>query len=273
MKFYNEVSPLLKRYIRHYWHVNSKGTDFYGENILLPMDHVDLIMSIKGDTVYNNGRDCHPERIHFHGIRKKSVKVTQRGKLLSIGISFTPWGFYFFIQQPMSQFVNKTINLSDINYSLWKDLSDRLERFDGLGLSEFVTSIEKSLIKHLNPTEKEHNECRTIEEFLSVKDINVMEFCKSHQISLRKLERIFEKYIGISPKRFKEVIRFEESSKDVLYNNESSLTDISYKHGFYDQSHFGKVFKNYTNYSPRHFQSDKPALKSHINYNYEQDKH
>lgn len=269
MQFNNEVTPLLKRYIRHYWYVYSKGTDFYSENLLLPMDHVDLIMSIGDDFVYDNGKSIQPERIHFHGIRKKSVKVTQRGKVQSIGLSFTPWGFYFFIKQPMSQFVNKTINLSDINYPLWKELSDHLNQFDGF--SKFVKSIEKSFIKHLNATKKEQIDCRIIEEFLRVKDTNVMEFCKTNRVSLRKLERIFKKYIGINPKRFKEVIRFEESSKDVLYSNESSLTDISYKHGFYDQSHFGKVFKTYTNYSPRNFQSDKPALKSHMSYDYEQD--
>ena len=262
MEFYNEVTPLLKRYIRHYWHVYSEETDFYSESLLLPMDHVDLIISIGGDFVYDNGKSIRPESIHFHGMRKQSVKVTQRGKVQSAGISFTPWGFYFFIRQPMSQFVNKIINLSDVNDPLWEELSYHLDQFDGF--SRFVKSIEKSFVTHLNATKKEQLDCRTIEEFLSVQDTNVMAFCKTNQISLRKLERIFKKYIGIGPKRFREVIRFEESSKDVLYSNESSLTDISYKHGFYDQSHFGKVFKNYTSYSPRHFQSNKPALKETV---------
>lgn len=169
----------------------------------------------------------------------------------------------------MSQFVNKTVDLSAINYPPWKELSDHLDQFEGF--SKFVKSIEKSFINHLNGTTKEQTDCRIIEEFLKVKDINIMEFCKTNQISLKKLERIFKKYIGITPKGFKEIIRFEQSPKDVLYSSDSSLTDISYKHGFYDQAHFGKVFKNYTNYSPRNFQSDKPALKSHMNYDVEND--
>jgi len=94
MQFNNEVTPLLKRYIRHYWYVYSKGTDFYSENLLLPMDHVDLIMSIGDDFVYNNGKSIQVERIHFHGIRKKSVKITQKGRVKSIGISFF-LGFLF----------------------------------------------------------------------------------------------------------------------------------------------------------------------------------
>lgn len=269
MQFFNEVSPLLKKHIRHYWYVWSNGTNLYSENLLLPMDHVDLIMAIDDPFVYDNTKMIQPERIHFHGIRMSPLEVTQKGKIQSLGISFTPWGFYFFVKQPMNQYVNKIVNLSDINYSLWKELSDHLYQFQGF--SKSVKLIEESLAKYLKITTREQIDCRIIEEFLELNETNVKNFCYTHGISVKKLERIFKKYIGISPKRFIEVVRFEESSKDVLYNNESSLTDISYKHGFYDQSHFGKVFKSYTNYTPKNFQSDKPALKSYISYDCEQD--
>lgn len=61
-----------------------------------------------------------------------------------------------------------------------------------------------------------------------------------------------------------DIVRFEQCRRDIIYNNESRLTDISYKYGYYDQSHFVKVFKGYTYYAPREFQLHKPALKSYL---------
>ncbi|MCG8482535.1 MAG: helix-turn-helix domain-containing protein [Clostridia bacterium] len=269
MKFFNEVTPLLKKYIRHYWHVCGKETEGYSENLLLPMDHVDLIITIGNAFAYGNKKKIHPERIHFHGIRTSPLKLIQKGEIQSIGVSFTPWGFYFFGKQSMDQYVNKIVNLSDVNYSLWKELSDHLNQFEGF--SEGVKQMEKSLIKHLKAEAREQIECRIIEKFLELDNPNIKDFCETNEISIRKLERMFTKYIGVSPKRFMEVVRFEESSRDVMYNNDSSLTDISYKHGFYDQSHFLKVFKSYTHYTPRNFRTDQPSLKTNMKYDGEED--
>lgn len=264
IQFFNEVNPLLKEFIRHYWYVNGEERESSSQK-LLPMDHVDLIMPMGHPFVYGeNERLCQSESIHFHGIRESSLQITQSGTIQALGISFTPWGFYFFAKQSMSQYVNRIVNLSDVNHLLWEELFDHMVQFDEP--SEFVKSIEESLIKCINVKDREQIDCRIIEEFIESDGLNIKEYCEANGISIRRLERIFRKYIGISPKSFMNVVRFEESARDVMYDNGSSLTDISYKHGFYDQPHFAKVFKGYTDYTPRDFQSDKPALKSHLDY-------
>lgn len=269
MQFFNEINPSLKKHIRHYWYVSGEGEEVNNEHLLLPMDHVDLILTIGNLFVYGNKKKIQPERIHFHGIRKRPIKLTQSGKTQSIGVSFTPWGFSGFTKQPMSQYVNKIVNLQEINYSLWDELADHINQF--AEPLECVKLIDKSMAKHVNVTLRKQNDCKIIEKFLELNSPIIKDFCETNGISIRKLERIFTKYIGVSPKMFMEIVRFEESSRDVLYNK-SSLTDISHRHGFYDQSHFGKVFKSYTDYTPRNFRSDKPSLKSHMNYDCEQDK-
>lgn len=265
IQFFNEVNPLLKEFIRHYWYVNGEERESFSQNLLLPMDHVDLIMTMGNPFVYGeNARMRQPQSIHFHGIREHSLQITQWGKIKALGISFKPWGFYFIAKQSMSQYVNRIVNLSYVNHSLWEELSDYMVEFDKP--SEFVKAIEDSLLNCINVKYREEIDCRIIEEFIESDCINIEMYCRDNGISTRKLERIFRKYVGISPKRFMNVERFEESARAVMYDNESSLTDISYKHGYYDQPHFTKVFKGYTDYAPRHFQSDKPALKEHLDY-------
>lgn len=264
IQFCNEVNPLLKGFIRHYWYVNGEERESSNQK-LLPMDHVDLIINMADPFVYGgNKTTCQPDSIHFHGIRQRAIPLTQSGKIQAIGISFKPWVFYFLAKQSMSQYVDNIVNLKDVNYYLWKDMSNCMLQLDEP--IELVKSLEKELIGDLHVKNQEEIDCRFIEEFIESNTVNIRNYCEAHELSIRRLERIFRKYIGISPKLFMNIVRFEESARDIMYSNESSLTDISHKHGYYDQPHFVKAFKSYTEYAPREFQSDKPALKSHLNY-------
>jgi len=261
IQFFNEINPILKPFIRHYWYVNSEIKESSSQ-LLLPMDHVDLIMTIGKPFVYSD--KLQPDNIHFHGFRETPIEVTQSDKIQALGISFTPWGFYFFARQAMNSYTNKIVALKDVAPSLSKELYAHLAQFDDP--STFIPLIESSLIKKIYSDDKNISDCKIIEAFINCNPVNINGYCKTKDISIRKLERIFNKYIGISPKRFMNVIRFEESTRDIIYDPETSLTDISYKNGYYDQPHFVKVFKEYTNYAPREFKTDKPALKSHFDY-------
>jgi AraC-like DNA-binding protein len=55
--------------------------------------------------------------------------------------------------------------------------------------------------------------------------------------------------IGISPAAFTSVIRFNKSLELVL-NTTQSLTAIAYDCGYYDQAHFIKEFKKFTDITP-----------------------
>ncbi|WP_105614706.1 helix-turn-helix domain-containing protein [Vallitalea okinawensis] len=263
MQFFNNVNPLLEKFIRHYWYVYAEENESFKQKLLLPMDHVDLIMTLGDSFIYaRNEEKYEPESIHIHGIRESSVQITQPRKIQALGISFTPWGFYFLAKQPMNQFINKIVNLSVINHLLWNELFAHMMEFNNP--SEFIKTIEQSLIKYIETNEREELDCKIIEDFLQCSTIK--DYCEINGISIRRLERIFTKYIGTSPKKFMDIIKFEESARGVMNDKASRLTDLSYKYGYYDQPHFTKVFKGYTYYSPRDFQSKKPALKSDLHY-------
>lgn len=263
IRFFNEVDPSLKPFIRHYWYVNNDENITLSQNLLLPMDHVDLIMNIGTPCIYGEHPNlCKPENIHFHGIREHASKITQWGRLRSFGITYTPWGFYFFTKKPMGQYVDRIVNLRETNAMLCQELSAHIAQFHNP--SSFIKQMEKSLMKSVRATEEELDECSIIENFMASDLPHIQTYCERNGLSTRKLERLFSKYIGVSPKRFMNIVRFEECARDIISGNESSLTDISYRNGYYDQPHFVKNFKGYTGYAPRDFQSDKPALKSHF---------
>lgn len=69
-------------------------------------------------------------------------------------------------------------------------------------------------------------------------------------LSERTLERNFLAETGLSPKQFAKIIQFQTSLTKLTGTNDESLTAIGLDSGFNDQSHFIRVFKQYTGQTP-----------------------
>jgi transcriptional regulator GlxA family with amidase domain len=68
-------------------------------------------------------------------------------------------------------------------------------------------------------------------------------FAASHQISLRTLQRYFERYTGISSKKAVQIIRIRKALSHLI----ASPQDFHYsKYGYYDQSHFLKHLHSFS---------------------------
>jgi AraC-like DNA-binding protein len=85
--------------------------------------------------------------------------------------------------------------------------------------------------------------------------LSINELREKIKVTERTLERRFTAEVGVSPKQFAKMIQFQNSLIDVTTQDFNSLTDIAYKNGFTDQSHFTKVFKAYTGKTPKKFKA------------------
>ncbi len=70
----------------------------------------------------------------------------------------------------------------------------------------------------------------------------------------RKLERVFTEYLGISPKKFSNIVKLHIFLKYLKTKFEtSSLNTIGYEAGYYDQPHLIREFKKYTGLTPSQY--------------------
>jgi AraC-like DNA-binding protein len=72
-------------------------------------------------------------------------------------------------------------------------------------------------------------------------------------ITERTFERQFTARVGIGPKQFAKIIRFQNSLSEITDQDLDKLTDVVYNNGFSDQSHFIKTFKEFTGKTPGEF--------------------
>lgn len=72
-------------------------------------------------------------------------------------------------------------------------------------------------------------------------------------ISHRQMERKFQLAVGMSPKLFSRLIRFSSTLRTFQDQSVMSLTDLSYRCGYFDQSHFIRDFKFFSGLSPKQY--------------------
>lgn len=75
--------------------------------------------------------------------------------------------------------------------------------------------------------------------------LNASLLAKEVFVSSRHLERLFHEYIGITPKKLINLIRYQFLWNELLRNPEFKILEGVYRYGYADQSHLSREFKRY----------------------------
>ncbi|TGM09844.1 AraC family transcriptional regulator, partial [Leptospira stimsonii] len=68
-----------------------------------------------------------------------------------------------------------------------------------------------------------------------------------------KLQREFQKRIGVSPRELRSLFRFNQVKNRLMDNSHLSSLEIALSSGYYDQSHFIRDFKKYAKLNSSEF--------------------
>ena len=82
--------------------------------------------------------------------------------------------------------------------------------------------------------------------------VDLEKVANSAGISLRQAERLYKRAVGISPKFFSRIVRFNYIFK-VMETHEESWIRVALQSGYFDQSHFIKNFKEFTGEEPSNY--------------------
>ncbi len=69
-------------------------------------------------------------------------------------------------------------------------------------------------------------------------------------VSPRQLERLFGELVGVSPKKFAGLVRYQQVWRAVLFERDFNVQDAVHRFGFTDQSHLLRDFKRFHSLSP-----------------------
>jgi AraC-like DNA-binding protein len=181
------------------------------------------------------------------------------GELGMLVVVLQPYGIYNLLHLTASELTNNVIPLTDLFGRDAMLLEDRVLHADHL--HHIIKTVEEFLLKKAvnlkdaDPVFEEsldliyrHKGILTIEELL-----------KKIPVTERQLERKYNKYIGTSPKKFSDIIKFQHFLK-LLHRPDQKLTGVVYDCGYYDQSHLSNYFKKTTGLTPRQYKMDHLLL-------------
>ena len=72
-------------------------------------------------------------------------------------------------------------------------------------------------------------------------------------VNERTFQRLFKKYVGVTPNQYRRICQFQVSFSQLRSNEFDKLTDVAYDNGFADQSHFIRSFREFTQTTPNDY--------------------
>jgi len=93
-------------------------------------------------------------------------------------------------------------------------------------------------------------------------NITITQLAEEVGYSTRYLRKQFEDHIGISPKLFCQIVRFQSSLNMLLRTTHYTLNDVIHENGYYDQAHLIHEFRNFGCMTPYQLTGQKSCLKT-----------
>ena len=267
MKFHIiQPTGFLKNHIRHYCFMESGLHDGDVTERVIPTENIQLMFHYRNPFVVfqsNNILRKQPRSI-ISGLSNSFSDVSTNGSTGVVFISFFPTGACQFFDFPLSELENLSVDLCD----LLKEETTRIE--EELSYTDTLTGkvkvIEEFLVRRFAPI-------APYDQKIINKGIDVIKCCKGQisatslandlSLTTKSLERKFSQYLGKTTKQLVKLIRFQQVLHDFSYHKHITLTEIAYRNGYYDQSHFIRDFKTHSGFTPKEFITRYPGFSLH----------
>jgi AraC-like DNA-binding protein len=254
--------PLLKNYIKFFWELHIENAQL--NHKIIPQRNINLRFNLNETAQYlcSDGQEQLLEDIYFQGMQDhfRNIHLKVNGKVDVLGICFFSDGFYPFIKIPVSEFKNQVLGVQEVGFRLAGIIGEKLK--EAPDVASRLDILEKELALLLIVETNEPEKFRQIFNAVKQSDnsLQISEFCRQNNISLRQLERMYSKYVGVSASTYGTLNRFHRSLNQLLYTGYDKLSDLAYDNGYFDQMHFIKEFKRYTGNTPRNFLYQKNSI-------------
>jgi len=251
--FYKPAPPLSK-FVDIFWLYEGRETELRTERIL-PTGTFELVINLRQNELrfYDAG---HPENCsrysgavvsgaHGRGLTPDSTDVT-----FIIGVHFKPGGAFPFLGIPAGDLTDTHVDLE----TLWGPAAGRLrERIcEATTSAERFRLLQQALLSRLyHDMEKHYAVSGALDIFgKNQPGLSVREVAKFLGLSQRRFIEVFKAEVGLTPKLFSRIQRFQKTRALIQQNLSPNWASIALDLGYFDQSHLIREFLEFSGLSP-----------------------
>lgn len=234
--------PPLSHWVESFWQLDVPTGEYFYRSV--PDNSVDLIINV----------DC-PEDIFIVTPFSSSIIFKMEGPTSYFGIRFRILGHRGLISVPLGEWSESSneINAAELlEESILNDVfqcvspsNDFTHRCSNLSQiligAMQLTTVDRRLTRYIRYAHK------NISSSISLSDRQCSEF----GLSARHLRRLVHLYLGLSPRDYMRVLRFQHMLRII---NTTDCGTVWQDH-YYDQAHFIREFKSLSGLTPKKFSS------------------
>lgn len=197
-------------------------------------------------------------------LKNRAPVCVVRGEASFLGVEFRPCGFHRLFRCACSPLADSITSLEQLagedaaalHQRLKEAESDR-QKFDAL--QDFLEPLAAKALPE-GPADR-----AVAFIYEAAGRITVDALARELGMSTRQLNRYFLRAVGVSPKHFAKVVQIRAVVETLHRNEPDEITDLAYRAGYYDQSHFIHDFQRLVGKSPVSFlRGNDPFLTTYL---------
>jgi AraC-like DNA-binding protein len=257
----------LDTFIEYLWYWEGEAPAHSKEAITASRNPSILIDLSDNDCVWYDGEN-YARRNKLKGM---SVSGTQTAPFAInahqpkiMGVQFKPGGGYPFLGPAAREFHGTHTSLEDV----WGADAERLHQriFQAPSVDDKFDILFDGLIR-VAPREFAHHPAvaLALQRFERCPHrASVAEAARDAEVSAKKFIQLFNDEVGMTPKLYLRVARFQRVVERIQFAPHIDWGDAVERHGYYDQSHFIRDFKEFTGFAPTEWLKLRGPYSHHI---------
>lgn len=251
---YTEVEPcaLLRPYVRCFWGTSAPfdgGTSMQDCGLVIPDTCMDIIFHVDHTENRINGSFC---ALDDRSCLIPNEEAGTAGTSV-FAIRFYAWAASLFAENSFSGSKNGRFSIDEFFPEIKKQLEPLL--FEAGSLTDKVYAAEKVLLKNIHTERSSPDLMNAVHYMISMNGkAKISDLTSCTAVSERRLERLFDRYTGTSPKNLCGLIRYQMLWRDILFDSSFDPSDAVEKYGYFDQAHMLNDFRR------RHMMNPKEAV-------------
>ena len=246
-----DASPALRPFVERFWWLEGPAAEIAAEPI--PPDGRTEIIVHGGDPfarIDHAGAMHVQDRVLFAGQLTRAVRLQPRGYARVVGAHLRPHAAHALFGVPQREMTDVIVDLRDVHGPLARRLRDDVAgRPSG---EDMVAALERAIDAQASRAQVEGPTAAAVAIATGRKGlVQVAQLAEELGLSARQIERLFDERVGLPPKFFLRVLRFQEVLRGIRHETNGTTWAVrAAEHGFYDQAHFIRDFKTFVGEPP-----------------------
>jgi len=261
--------PPLNSFVELFWFYDGYPARSHKKERLMPDGSVELVINLKENEarIYDRDDLARCERLPgaiLAGPHSRFFVIDTAQQDSVMGIHFKPGGAFPFFKLPADELHNLHVSLEDLWGIEATLLRERL--LESSTPEEKFQVIEECLLaRAFKPLERHRAVGFALGLFRNIHTAPaIADVSDRIGISSRRFIQLFSNEVGLTPKLFCRVRRFQQVLQVIHRGDDCDWADLAASCGYFDQAHFIHDFKAFSGINPTTYLAQKTEHLNHV---------